>query len=215
VSDSAESQVSTGLVYVLTNAAMPGLIKIGITSASDPATRASQLYTTGVPVPFDVEFAGEVERPGEVERALHNAFRDHRVNPKREFFRIDPDQPIVLLKAFSVVDVTAAVSGELLAESSAPEQASKEKLRKRRPSLNFTEMGIPLGAELVYIADDSVRVRVIDAKKIEYEGTEMSLSAVTRDLKGLDYYVQPTSHWRYDSRSLSDLYGDAYPLQPD
>jgi hypothetical protein len=162
-----------------------------------------------------VEFAGEVERPKQVESALHNAFRDHRINPKREFFRIDPDQPIVLLKAFGVVDVTSTVSGELAAETSVAEQDSKEQLKKRRPPLNFIEMGIPVGAELAYVADNSVRVRIIDSKKVEYEGTETSLSAVTRDLKGLDYYVQPTSHWVFEGRPLSDVYGETYPLRPD
>ena len=162
-----------------------------------------------------MEFAGEVERPGEVERALHNAFRDHRVNPKREFFRVDPDQPIVLLKAFDVVDVTATVSDEIAAGTSATERESIVNLKKRRPPLNFVEMGIAVGSELVYVADDSVRVQVVDAKKVEYEGTEVSLSPLTRDLKGLDYYVQPTSHWTHEGHLLSDLYDDTYPLQPD
>ena len=38
-----------GYVYVLTNEAMPGLVKIGRTTANDPQTRVSNLYTTGVP----------------------------------------------------------------------------------------------------------------------------------------------------------------------
>ena len=40
-------------VYVLTNPAMPGLVKIGRTDSSDPTTRVTQLYPTGVPVPFE------------------------------------------------------------------------------------------------------------------------------------------------------------------
>ena len=56
---SMSNDTEAGLIYVLTNEAMPGLVKIGITG-SDPNSRADQLYTTGVPVPFTVEFAGEV-----------------------------------------------------------------------------------------------------------------------------------------------------------
>jgi hypothetical protein len=41
------------IVYVLTNAAMPGLTKIGKTTQEDVKSRLSQLYTTGVPVPFE------------------------------------------------------------------------------------------------------------------------------------------------------------------
>ena len=40
------------VVYVLTNPAMPGLVKIGRTDQDDANTRIAQLYTTGVPVPF-------------------------------------------------------------------------------------------------------------------------------------------------------------------
>ncbi len=39
------------IVYVLTNAEMPGLIKIGITNA-DVAERVRQLDNTSVPVPL-------------------------------------------------------------------------------------------------------------------------------------------------------------------
>lgn len=77
------------IVYVLTNPAMPGLVKIGRTSNSEADGRISQLYTTGVPVPFNLEFACRVTNPDEVEAAFHKAFAPQRINPKREFFRIE------------------------------------------------------------------------------------------------------------------------------
>lgn len=48
---------SLSIVYVLTNSAMPGLVKIGYTSQDDANSRIAQLYTTGVPVPFTIEYA--------------------------------------------------------------------------------------------------------------------------------------------------------------
>lgn len=41
------------IVYVLRNEAMPNLIKIGITQRKDLQTRMSELYSTGVPFPFE------------------------------------------------------------------------------------------------------------------------------------------------------------------
>ena len=49
------------VVYVLTNSAMPGLVKIGHTTQEDANVRIGQLYTTGVPVPFELKFACKVQ----------------------------------------------------------------------------------------------------------------------------------------------------------
>ena len=49
------------IVYVLTNPAMPGLVKIGKTTQLEVEERMKQLYGTGVPVPFDCSFACQVK----------------------------------------------------------------------------------------------------------------------------------------------------------
>lgn len=41
------------IVYVLTNPSMPGLVKIGKTTQKEVSERMTQLYTTGVPTPFE------------------------------------------------------------------------------------------------------------------------------------------------------------------
>ena len=56
------------IVYVLSNEAMPGLVKIGKTTQNSVDNRISQLYTTGVPFPFKCEFAVEVEDCHSVEK---------------------------------------------------------------------------------------------------------------------------------------------------
>ena len=48
------------IVYALTNAAMPGIVKIGMTDRDDVRRRMSDLYTTGVPLPFDCVVAREI-----------------------------------------------------------------------------------------------------------------------------------------------------------
>ena len=51
-----------GIVYLLTNPVMPGLVKIGMTAQKDIEKRMRELYTTGVPVPFECQFACKVRR---------------------------------------------------------------------------------------------------------------------------------------------------------
>jgi hypothetical protein len=72
---------------------MPGLVKIGYTLSEDAAARIAQLYASGVPFPFKLEFAAKVTNADEVERALHRAFAPNRVNPKREFFSKGKERP--------------------------------------------------------------------------------------------------------------------------
>ncbi|MBK6819510.1 MAG: GIY-YIG nuclease family protein [Bacteroidetes bacterium] len=78
-----------GIVYVLTNPAMPGIIKIGRTNQEDVKYRMSQLYSTGVPLHFECVYAAKVSNYEKVEKALHIAFGLDRLNPNREFFEIE------------------------------------------------------------------------------------------------------------------------------
>jgi hypothetical protein len=75
-------------VYILTNPAIPGLVKIGYTRL-DPFERAAQVSRgTGVPVGYEVEWAYRCYKGERIEREVHNYFKKQRVNPTREFFRI-------------------------------------------------------------------------------------------------------------------------------
>ncbi|WP_369409347.1 GIY-YIG nuclease family protein [Deinococcus arboris] len=77
----------SGYVYVLSNESLPGVMKVGMTSR-DPFTRAAELTTTGLPMPFRVEFCLMTERPAALELALHQQFAAQRVQAGREFFRV-------------------------------------------------------------------------------------------------------------------------------
>ena len=102
------------IVYVLTNPAMPGIVKIGMTDRADVLRRMNELYSTGVPLPFECTIARQIEgrEAAEIENALHIAFDPYRVNPSREFFEIDPEQVEVLLRVMSGTDVTPRIAQE-------------------------------------------------------------------------------------------------------
>jgi hypothetical protein len=87
------SALQVGFVYVLTNESLPGIVKIGVTSDL-PEDRSHKLYTTGVPTPFDVAFRATTSRPEEVERKTHKLLKAHRINPRREFFKVSVDDAI-------------------------------------------------------------------------------------------------------------------------
>jgi hypothetical protein len=202
--------LALSIVYVLTNPAMPRLVKIGRTSYAEANTRIAQLYSTGVPFPFKLEFACKVENPDEVEEALHIAFAPNRVNQRREFFSIDPEQAIAILTLLHVPDATAEVE-----QSPTPielqEVNAGNEFAARRPNLNFEEMGIPVGSILKFSEGD-VCVTVTTPKKVKLNDVEMSLTAATRTLLGLDYSVQPGLYWTFNGRSLRDIYNETYPL---
>jgi hypothetical protein len=196
------------IVYVLTNAAMPGFIKIGKTDNENVIVRLAQLYTTGVPFPFELAFACKVANADEVEKALHRAFAPNRVNPNREFFKIEPDQAIVILKLLHVEDATAEIAAQP-STIPAEEVQAAEQYRSRRPPLNFIEMGIPINSELHFTESDAT-VIVSAAKKVRLGDEEMSLTSATRNLLGIDYDRQPTPLWTYNGRPLTELYDATY-----
>ena len=77
-----------GWIYCMSNKWMPSLVKVGQTSG-DPHERASQLYTTGVPDKFNVEFAKKVKNHTQKEKMIHALLEKHfeRPTPGREFFK--------------------------------------------------------------------------------------------------------------------------------
>ncbi len=86
-----------GCVYILKNEAMPDLIKIGYT-AKAAEERADELYTTGVPMPFEVAHQYPCEDPQKLEREIHRKLTSHRINQYREFFKYPADDAFQLLQ---------------------------------------------------------------------------------------------------------------------
>ena len=196
------------IVYVLTNPAMPGLVKIGQTNQDDANLRIAQLYSTGVPVPFHLEFACRVEDANDVEQALHIAFAPNRINPRREFFRIDPEQAIAILRLLHIEDATSEVAQQPT-DIDQQSLAAAQQLRSRRPGLNFEEMGIPVGAILQFTRDPTT-VAVVGPKRVRLGDEEMSLTAATRQVLGKEYNIQPTPLWTFNGRSLTEIYEETY-----
>jgi len=207
-----------GIVYLLTNPSMPGLVKIGMTTRESIDQRMKELYGTGVPVPFDCKYACKVSTSdcAKIEKALHTAFEPNRINANREFFSIKPEQAEAILALFHREDITEEVISEIQNDLTENDRAAGEKFKRRRPPLNFTEMNIPIGAKLQYGKDDNaVEIQVCSARKVLYNGEERYLTSVSKELSGLNYATAPTPHWFYNGRSLNDIYNETYPFDEE
>lgn len=205
-----------GIVYLLTNPCMPGLVKIGMTTQEDIDKRMRELYTTGVPVPFECQFACKVNNKdcAKIEKALHTAFDPQRVNKNREFFRINVEQAKAILELFHHTDVTEDVSEEIQNDLTDEDKAASSKAQAKRPPLNFYEMGLQKGDVLVWKDDPSKTVTIISDRRVSYQGEDVSISALSAKLKGYKVkHIQPTPHWLFKDRLLSDIYDETYPFE--
>ena len=211
ISDDGENMSNKKeIVYVLTNEAMPNLVKIGKTTRSDVKARMNELYSSGVPFQFECVYAVEVEDCSTVEKALHVAFNPSRVNPKREFFSIDPEQAIAILKLLKTKDVTPMINKDLNSSITSTEIEAAKQAKKKRPSINYFEMGLKKGTILKFINDESIEVIVVSEKKVIYNEEEMSLTRATKEILELDYAVQPTKYWSVDGKNLRDIWEETY-----
>ena len=205
--------INYGIVYVLTNPAMPGLVKIGMTNKESVDARLKELFNTSVPVPFECEYACKVTETAKVEKALHIAFHPYRIHTQREFFEINPEQAIAILQLLDKSkDITNEIVEEINNDLTEVDKAAGKKMKiARRPPLNYIEMGIPLGSKLEFSrAGEAYMVEICDAKKVSYGGEEKSLTAITKQLLGIEHALQPTSYWTYNGKNLMDIYNETY-----
>lgn len=201
----------SSIVYVLTNEAMPGIIKIGRTSGDSPQARMNQLYSPGVPLPFECAFAIKTddEAGTELEKALHRAFVENRLNPSREFFWMDAECAKAILEVWpNSEEVTPEFNQE---EGNADADAVK-RVRRRRPNMNFIEMGILAGSILVCVHNGE-EATVVDERKVRFRDEETSITQATRLALGLGASRSiPVirRQWSYEGRNLSEIYEETY-----
>lgn len=195
---------------------MPGLVKIGMTTQEDVDKRMKELYTTGVPVPFECQFACKVNNKdcAKIEKALHTAFDPQRVNKNREFFKINVEQARAILELFHHTDVTEEVSDDIQNDLTEDDKAASVKAQLHRPSLNFYEMGMHEGDVLKWREDPTIFVTVASERKICYNGEITSISSLSAQLKGYkSKHIAPGAYWLYNDKLLSDIYDETYPFE--
>jgi len=89
---------NAGFIYILRNPTMENnIFKIGLTR-NEVAERVKQLSKTSVPDKFYKSQEWNVKDCLEAEKEIHKRLNDYRVDPRREFFKIDYDKAIEVIK---------------------------------------------------------------------------------------------------------------------
>ena len=95
--------LNTEYVYCLSNKSFnPNILKVGWTR-HNPTLRAGQLFTTGLPTPFKIEFVILTHQGKCLEGRIHDYLARCRVSGSREFFHISLlELREILTKKFSL-----------------------------------------------------------------------------------------------------------------
>ena len=193
-------------VYILINEAMPGLIKIGRTTTSVKQRISELNQPAGIPLPFTCYYAARVEDCAKVERKLHEAFGDHRVRDRREFFRLSPHRAQAALELAALEDVTPRE--EIIDEY--PEDAAMGLIRetKRRVLPTFSQYQIPIGSKLQLTKNSEITAVVDGERTVLFNGESVALSAAALSaLKSMGYdwkSAHGAAYWEFEGETIWD-----------
>lgn len=206
-----------GVIYILTNPSFPDYVKIGY--AHDIESRLKQLNRSEtIPFAFRVYAVYRVES-ALTDKELHKLI--DKLNPDlrtienfdgkervKEFYAMSAED------AYSLLECIAKISGTLdRLQRLTPEGhevldeqiANEVRESARRGPFRFSDCDIPVGSEIVFIDDPSIKAVVVDDRHIEYDGETTSVSALAQKLKGFDHAVQGTLWFTYQGEKLNDL----------
>jgi hypothetical protein len=192
---------SKDIIYILTNEAMPGYVKIGKTSTSLEERIRELSSSTSVPLPFTCFYACTVKDMAFVEKQLHDAFDNNRSNPRREFFQISPERVVAALKLAEIENITPKRD---YVDSREDQKILNRVRAEIRAKFNFKMVDIPVGAVLTFSRDEKMTAKVVDNKSVEFNGAVTSLSASAQKILGYDYGVAGTDYWVYEGETLDE-----------
>jgi hypothetical protein len=210
-----------GIVYILTNPCLDGWIKIGHTDKNDIQERLDTLNNQpNIPLSFRIYALYHVKDPAKIEKYIQDLI--DVINPKlraieekengkirkREFYRMSPEQAFAIFKQFAknrgdedFLELKIPTSEDIKIETL---------LKGRRPNLNFYELGLEDGFELVLKDNSQTVAKIVSGKLVEYEDKQYSLTALSKRLLHWKTDRQPAPYWLYNGKSLADIYDDKY-----
>lgn len=200
--------MKTGYVYILTNPAFAeNWVKIGKT-AGTVQKRMEELYTTALPLPFELYAWCKTTKFNELEKQAHHILdklTDYRIADNREFFRIVPSEALDVLRELAATIDDA----EFFCPFEVQEKAAKTKIL---PPFKFSYAHMkpgdvvtfePTGAKAVVVADKN-------DNKIEFEGQLYTLSGFCKvfmpdNKRNKKEAYQGPHYFSYNGKLLCDI----------
>ena len=225
-----------GFVYLLTNPSINGKVKIGRVESDDLQKLKARIRAlsshAGVPEKFELRYAVRVDDVDKAETLLHEAFGWVRKNKNREFFDIAPEKveaamKLTLVRGSDCVPVALVDAYALPMKSgntpppsppplptTTPTKKGERRSPFKRPPFKFGDYGIPVGAELVFIGDSSLKATVADNNNtVKFKGEIMPLGMAARKAFQKIGNTRPMAwggirggaYWKYNGVLLKDL----------
>ena len=192
-----------GWVYIITNKAMPGLIKVGYTM-KDPELRAAELHHTGAPHPYNVDYDVLVENPREIEQQVHCHLNNKKEG--KEWFRCTIKDAITAIK---VIASTKAILENIKSVDSAKPALVQQPIIQ----VNLNEIALN-----DFSHEDSIgeKTKSVDIAKSSL--TQQSKPILDRDIPGpKDFSREDEDRGAYNHRLLSLMqefnYGHKFSLE--
>ena len=211
-----------GIVYVLSNRSLwlppreqgdelTPIVKIGRTApptAQALQKRMSQLFATGVVLPFDLEYAKAVADCHKAERKLHRVFAQMRVSPTREFFCVNVEAVVEVLELYDGQEVTLDGDelSKVITQKDIDARNKQQPVAARGGKFSFDALGIPMGAELVSTYSSDKTARVVQNGEVEYDGEILTIHAaakrVQHEVTADRHRITGSTRWKYQGVTL-------------
>jgi len=164
-----------GWVYIISNEAMPGLLKVGF-STKDPHLRAQELSSTGAPLPYTVLYDVLLRAPRDAEQSIHKHLKDKRAG--KEWFRCTLHEAVAAVRTVS--------NGLVIAENMSKACESALSQAERSSAGTYQRAAVALRPKWVY-SESSGRLthketgRIFTSNQYHYDGAGMTSGFSVRD----------------------------------
>ena len=206
-----------GIVYILTNGALPGCLKIGKVESVqlDSVRKRIRSFQSASPYPYRIEYvayADDVTTAEKDVQGIHDSNRMKEEGGGTEWFKMGLEPAIKTLDSLKGLrqltsQELAKVRGE---PTTPPKRVTKAKASKqtsskkpaRRPRFTFDSIGVPVGAELTYVSNSKVTARVVSQSppRIVFNGEHTNLTAAAKQIEG--YPVSGPQYWKYNGKTI-------------